>query len=247
MTIASSTDLAGMQRVGRLVAETLAHVRALVRPGVTTAALDEAAARFARARGARSAPQLTYGFPGFTCISVNDAVVHGVPGAHALAAGDVVKLDVTLEVDGYMADSAVTVCVPPVSATAQRLQHAVRQALRRGLEAARAGARVRDIGAAVEAAARAGGATVLRELEGHGIGRRLHEEPSVPNWADPRAGQPLVEGLVLAVEPMLAAQPTRVTEDADGWTLRTARRVLAVHAEHTIVVQRGTPLVLTRL
>lgn len=245
MTIGSETDLAGMQRVGRLVARTLAHMKALVRPGVTTGELDAEAERFARAAGARSAPQLTYGFPGFTCISVNEEIVHGVPGPRALAPGDVVKLDVTLELDGFMADSAVTVLVPPVRPEVQRLQRAARIAFNRGLDAARAGRRLREVGAAVEAAARREGMAVLRELEGHGIGRRLHEAPSVPNWADPRAQTVLREGLVLALEPMLASAGARVVEEADGWTLRTHNRVLAVHHEHTIVIRRGAPLVLT--
>lgn len=245
MTISSEMDLAGMRRVGQVVARTLAHMRAQVRPGVTTAELDAAAARFARGVGARSAPQLTYGFPGFTCISVNEEIVHGIPGPRPLAPGDVVKLDVTLELDGYMADSAVTVLVPPVRPEVQRLQRAARVAFNRGLDAARAGRSLREVGQAVEAAARREGTVVLRELAGHGIGRRLHEAPSVPNWADPRASAVLREGLVLALEPMLASEAARVVEEPDGWTLRTHNRVLAVHHEHTIVVRRGAPLVLT--
>jgi len=245
VTISSEMDLAGMRRVGQVVARTLAHMRAQVRPGVTTAELDAAAARFARGVGARSAPQLTYGFPGFTCISVNEEIVHGIPGPRALAPGDVVKLDVTLELDGYMADSAVTVLVPPVRPEVQRLQRAARVAFNRGLDAARAGRSLREVGQAVEAAARREGTVVLRELAGHGIGRRLHEAPSVPNWADPRASAVLREGLVLALEPMLASEAARVVEEPDGWTLRTHNRVLAVHHEHTIVVRRGAPHVLT--
>jgi methionyl aminopeptidase len=245
MTITSDVELAAMQRVGRLVARTLAHMRAAVRPGVTTEQLDAEGERVARAAGGRSAPQLTYAFPGFTCISVNEEIVHGVPGPRVVAAGDVVKLDVTLELDGFMADSACTVLVPPVAPEAQRLQRAARVAFNRGLDAARAGRRMREVGAAVEGAARKEGAAVLRELEGHGIGRRLHEAPSVPNWPDPRADVVLRDGLVIALEPMLAAAPARVVEERDGWTLRTHNRVLAVHHEHTIVVRRGAPLVLT--
>jgi methionyl aminopeptidase len=144
-----------------------------------------------------------------------------------------------------MADSAVTVLVPPVRPEVQRLQRAARVAFNRGLHAARAGRSLREVGQAVEAAARREGTVVLRELAGHGIGRRLHEAPSVPNWADPRASAVLREGLVLALEPMLASEAARVVEEPDGWTLRTHNRVLAVHHEHTIVVRRGAPLVLT--
>jgi methionyl aminopeptidase len=245
VTISTERDLAGMQRVGRLVARTLAHMRPQVRPGVTTAELDAAGAQFARAAGARSAPQLTYDFPAFNCISVNEEIVHGIPGPRTIEPGDVVKLDVTLELDGYMADSAVTVLVPPVRSDVQRLQRAARIAFNRGLGAARAGRRLQEIGRAVEAAARREGTMVLRELGGHGIGHRLHEPPSVPNWADPRAQQVLREGLVLALEPMLTGEVARVVEEPDGWTLRTHNRVVAVHHEHTIVIRRGTPLILT--
>ena len=245
MTVSSTLDIAGLQRVGQLVARTIAHMRASVRPGITTAELDLIGERFARAEGARSAPQLAYDFPGFNCLSVNDEIVHGVPGARVLAEGDVVKLDVTLELDGYMADSAVTVVIPPVSLEARQLQRAARIAFNHGIAVARAGQSLREVGRAVEAAAKREGAVVVRELTGHGIGRRIHEPPSVPNWADPNARTVLTEGLVIALEPMLTSVPVRVVEEAEGWTLRTHNRVLAVHHEHTILIRRGAPLVLT--
>ena len=246
MTISSEPDLAGMRRVGNLVARTIAHMRSEVRPGMTTAELDGVGERFARAEGARSAPQLAYDFPGFNCLSVNDEIVHGVPGARVLRDGDVVKLDVTLELDGYMADSAVTVIIPPVSLEARQLQRAARIAFNKGLAVARAGTTLREVGRAVESAARREGVAVIRELTGHGIGRRIHEPPSVPNWADPDSRTVLTEGLVIALEPMLTTAPTRVVEENDGWTLRTHNRALAVHHEHTIVIRRGAPLVLTQ-
>jgi methionyl aminopeptidase len=245
MTASSEIDLKGLRRVGQLVARTIAHMRAQVRPGITTAELDAVGERFARAAGARSAPQLAYDFPGFNCLSVNEEIVHGVPGARVLREGDVVKLDVTLELDGYMADSAVTVVIPPVSDEARHLQRAARIAFNQGIAVARAGQSLREVGRAVEAAANREGAVVVRELTGHGIGRRIHEPPSVPNWADPAARTVLTEGLVIALEPMLTSVPVRVVEEADGWTLRTHNRVLAVHHEHTIVIRRGAPLVLT--
>ena len=245
MTVSSTLDISGLQRVGQLVARTIAHMRASVRPGITTAELDLIGERFARAEGARSAPQLAYDFPGFNCLSVNDEIVHGVPGARVLAEGDVVKLDVTLELDGYMADSAVTVVIPPVSLEARQLQRAARIAFNHGIAVARAGQSLREVGRAVEAAAKREGAVVVRELTGHGIGRRIHEPPSVPNWADPNARTVLTEGLVIALEPMLTSVPVRVVEEADGWTLRTHNRVLAVHHEHTILIRPGAPLVLT--
>jgi methionyl aminopeptidase len=245
MTISSESDLAGMQRVGKLVARTIAHMRAELRPGMTTAELDAIGERFARNEGARSAPQLAYDFPGFTCLSVNDEIVHGIPGSRVIREGDVVKLDVTLELDGYMADSAVTVVLAPVSIEARQLQRAARIAFNKGLAVARAGQTLREVGRAVESAARREGAMVIRELTGHGIGRRIHEPPSVPNWADPDSRTVLTEGLVIALEPMLTNVPARVVEEADGWTLSTHNGALAVHHEHTIVIRRGAPLVLT--
>jgi len=246
MSIESERDLHGIRRAGHVVAETLAAMRAAARPGITTAELDEVGARRLTQYGARSAPRMVYGFPGINLISVNDEIVHGVPGARVLRDGDVVKLDVTLELDGYMADSAVTVIIPPVSLEARQLQRAARIAFNKGLAVARAGTTLREVGRAVESAARREGVAVIRELTGHGIGRRIHEPPSVPNWADPASRTVLTEGLVIALEPMLTTSPTRVVEENDGWTLRTYNRALAVHHEHTIVIRRGAPLVLTQ-
>ena len=245
MTIGTDADLSGLQRVGRLVARTLDAMRAEVRPGIATGALDDIAERVARRAGARSAPRLAYHFPGFTCISVNEEIVHGIPGARLLAPGDVVKLDVTLELDGYIADAAVTVLVPPAASEAKRLQRCARQAFNSALRAAHAGAPLAGIGRAVEDEVRRHGFAVIRELSGHGVGRRIHESPSVPNWFDPRARGALSAGLVIAVEPMVSAAPARVVEEPDGWTLRTHNRVLAAHHEHTIVIRAGRPLVLT--
>ena len=245
MTISSQSDLAGMRRVGRLVAETIRAMRAAVRPGITTADLDATAEAFARRAGARSAPQLAYDFPAFTCISVNDEIVHGIPGPRPVRPGDVLKLDVTLELDGFMADSAVTVLVPPATPEAKLLQRAARTAFNRALDAARADAPLSSIGRAVEQEVRRHGFAVVRELSGHGIGRRIHEPPSVSNYHDPRDRTLLKDGLVIAVEPMVTLRPARVEEAADGWTLRTHNGTLAAHHEHTIVVRRGAPHVLT--
>lgn len=245
MTIQSATDLAALQRAGNLVARTLDAVRAAVRPGITTGALDDVGARFARAEGARSAPQLAYDFPGFTCISVNDEIVHGIPGPRVLRAGDVVKLDVTLELDGYIADSAVTVLVPPATVPARDLQRCARQAFNAALRTARAGTRLADLGGAVEREVKRHGFAVVRELTGHGVGRRIHESPSVPNWPDPDVRGVLTPGLVIALEPMVTPRPTRAVQDRDGWTLRTRDGALAVHHEHTIVIRQGAALVVT--
>lgn len=246
MTVRSADELSGLQRVGRLVARTLDVMEAMVAPGVTTRDLDHAAQAFAEAEGAQSAPRLTYNFPGFTCISVNEHVVHGVPGRRAIVAGDIVKLDVTLELDGFFADSARSVLVPPVSDDAARLQAAAVAAFQAGCEAAREGRRMRDVGAAVAAVAREHEVLVLKQLEGHGIGRKLHEAPPVPNWGDPDATTVLHDGMVFALEPMFALSDHMVTDERDGWTVRTRRRSLAIHHEHTIMVRAGAPaLILT--
>lgn len=247
MTIQHASELDAMQRVGRLVARTLDTMTQAVRPDVTTADLDRIAAQCAGAEGARSAPQLTYDFPGFTCISVNDEIVHGVPGPRALRDGDVVTLDVTLELDGFMADSARTVIVGTAPRGAKQLVGTARLALEAGLTAARPGKRVRDVGAAIERTVRSHGGRVFKELAGHGIGRKLHEEPSVPNWDDPSADMILHEGLVIAVEPMISGRVARVVEDRDGWTYRTHNGTLAVHEEHTIMIRNGEPLILTQV
>lgn len=246
MTIASSRDLKELKALGRVVAEVLAEMRAAARPGMTTAELDRVGARSLTKRGARSAPMLEYGFPGWTCLSVNDEIVHGVPGPRRLRAGDVLKIDVTAERGGYVVDAAVTTVLAPGDVRATHLFDVARRAFRRGADAARAGARLNAIGRAIEREATRQGLAVVRELSGHGVGRRIHEDPSVPNYEEPRVRTALWDGLVLAVEPMLTERPVRVVEDADGWTLRTHDGSIAVHYEHTIVVRDGAPVVLTR-
>lgn len=246
MTVRTEEELRGLQRAGRLVAETLDVMAALVAPGVTTMELDRAAEQHATAGGGRSAPRLTYKFPGFTCISVNEQVVHGVPGPRVVAPGDIVKLDVTLELEGFLADSARSILVPPVSEAAVKLDRAAREAFEAGCAAARPGNRVRDVGAAVGAVARAYGVRVLKQLSGHGIGRQLHEAPDVPNWDDPAATVVLHDGMVFALEPMFALSDHAIKDEADGWTVRTRGRSLAIHHEHTIMVREGQPaLILT--
>jgi methionyl aminopeptidase len=245
MSIEHPDELAGLRAAGRVVATTLREVRRLVRPGVTTAELDRAAARSLARQGARSAPRITYGFPGSICISVGDEVVHGIPGARRLRQGELVKLDVTAELDGYYADAAISVPVGRVRPSVARLVATGSAALRAGLGEARAGRPVSAIGGAIEAEVERRGARVLRELTGHGIGRTIHEPPSVPNHADPKASEPLTEGLVLAVEPMIALGGRDVELRPDGWTVATSDGSIAAHVEHTIVVTSGEPLIIT--
>jgi methionyl aminopeptidase len=245
MSIDSDRDWTGLRRAGDVVRLTLDALEREVREGITTGELNEVATAVLAAHGARSAPTLVYGFPGAALISVNDEVVHGVPGARRLERGDVVKLDVTVEKDGYMADAARTVLVPDASDTAQRLRRCVKRAFRKALAAVRVGARVSAIGRAVDAEVRSHGFTVVHGLDGHGIGRTIHEPPSVPNYYNPRQKDVLTEGLVITIEPIICAGSGRAVEDRDGWTIRTADGSLAAHHEHTLVVTNAGPVLLT--
>lgn len=244
MSIESDVDLAGMRAVGRAVAGCLRELRLAVRPGITTAELDAVCARELRRRGARPAPALLMGFPASACISVGDEAVHGIPGPRRIRPGDVVKLDVTAELQGYVADAAVTVVVPPASRMARELAACAAAALSRALDEAGAGRPLSAIGRAVEREVRRRGFRVLAEHCGHGTGRAVWERPTIPTVFVP-SGERLAEGQVLALEPIIAAADDRVVDAGDGWTLRTRGGSLAAHAEHTIVVRRGRPLVLT--
>jgi methionyl aminopeptidase len=245
VSIKSAADRRGLEAAGTVVRLTLDALAAAVQPGVTTAELDALAADVFAAHGARSAPALVYGFPGTVLISVNDEVVHGIPGARRIERGDVVKLDVTVERGGYMADAARTVVVEGAAAEAQRLAGCAERAFLAALEVATAGCKVREIGRVVERTVRGEGFTVIRGLTGHGIGRTIHEPPSVPNHFDPWQQDVLTEGLVLTIEPIICAGREGVTQAADGWTIRTRDGSLAAHHEHTLVVTRGRPVLLT--
>jgi methionyl aminopeptidase len=244
MSIEHPNELKGLQAAGRVVAEALRAMAARVRPGVTTAELDAVAAGVFKRHGARSAPQLAYDFPGVTCISVDDEAVHGIPGPRRLKSGELVKLDVTAELEGYYADACVSVPVGTVAPRTQRLVAAARSGLRAGMEVAVAGARTGDIGAAVQAEIERRGFSVCRELTGHGIGRTIHEPPTVANVAG--GNERLTDGLVLTVEPIIAAGEGEVHVAPDRWTVRTDDGSVSAHVEHTIVVRDGAPpLILT--
>ena len=244
MSIESAEDWVGLREAGRVTRLTLDALERHVRIGVTTAELDAIAAAVLAEHRARSAPALVYGFPGTVLISINDEIVHGVPGARQLQRGDLVKLDVTVEKDGYIADAARTVVVEDGSATAQGLKSCAASALRAAMRVARAGTLVNEIGRAVTREVRRHGFTVVRGLTGHGIGRTIHEMPEVPNEYNPRQRDVLTEGLVLTIEPLISAGSAHTRQDADGWTIRTHDGSLSAHSEHTLVITNGAPLVL---
>jgi len=245
VSIQDEYELNALRDVGRIVRQVLDAMKAQVRPNVTTRYLDDVGKEVMDKNGARSAPSMVYHFPGANCISLNDEAVHGVPGGRKLHEGDIVKLDVTVEKNGYMADAAVTVPVGKVSPQAERLIACAERAFERAMLVARAGFRVFEIGRVVEREVRRSGFAVIRELGGHGIGRTIHELPHVPNYPDPGARQILNEGLVITVEPIIATGSGRVYTDKDGWTVRTGDRGISAHFEHTLVITSGEPLLLT--
>jgi methionyl aminopeptidase len=237
-------ELAGLRAAGRVVAQTIRELRRLVRPGIMTAELDAEAARIFAAHGARSGPRLDYDFPGTTCISVGDEAVHGIPGPRRLRDGELVKLDVTAELNGFYADACRTVAVGKAKPSALKLIGAAESGLKRGMAAATAGATVNDIGIAVQGEVEQRGFAVCGALSGHGIGRKIHEEPTVFNVALPGPSPTLTEGLVITIEPIIAAGAGEVVEDGE-WVVRTSDGSLSAHAEHTLVITDGAPLVLT--
>jgi len=245
VSINGPEELEGMQAAGAVVRAMLDAMRDEVRVGISTAELDDVGAGVMRQHGARSAPAMVYRFPGVSCISVNDEAVHGIPGPRALQDGDLVKLDVTIEKDGFMADAALTVPVGEVTEERRNLIACAERAFAKAMLVARAGFRVWEIGQAVEREVRRSGFSVIRELAGHGIGRTIHEAPRVPNYPDTRDNQVLTEGLVITVEPIIAAGSGKVFVAPDKWTMITADHRASAHYEHTIVITKGAPMVLT--
>jgi methionyl aminopeptidase len=245
MSIKSSLELEKLRAIGRIVRLALDRTASAVRPGVTTRELNDVGAGVLREQGAEAAPPKVYGFPGALCISVNDEAIHGIPGDRVIRAGDLVKLDLVAEKDGFFADAAVTVPAGEVLPEAALLARAAESAFGKALRVARVGYRVYDIGREVEREVRHHGFSVMRELCGHGVGRTIHEAPHVPNYFDPAQRARLTEGLVITIEPILAAGRGRGELGRDGWTVRTADRSLSAHYEHTIVITRGEPILLT--
>jgi methionyl aminopeptidase len=245
MSIRSHSELKKLQVIGKIVRAALDEMSQAVRPGITTGELDHICAVVLRNHGAESAPPKTYRFPGIACISVNDEAIHGIPGKRALEDGDLVKLDLTAEKDGFFADAAVTVRVGQVSQAADDLVRCAENSFREALKAARAGNRIYEIGRSVEREVRRCGFSVMKELCGHGVGRAIHEEPSIPNYHDPRRRGRLHEGLVITIEPIIAAGSGGAELQSDRWTVRTADRSLAAHYEQSIVITKDRPILLT--
>ena len=244
MSIESDGDLDGMREAGRITTETLDALQNAVAEGITTGELDAIARDVLDRNGARSAPVMVYGFPGTVLISINDEIVHGIPGARRLVRGDLVSLDVTIEKDGFIADAARSVIVGTGSKTAHELIAAAESSLKAALQVARAGNHVNEIGRAVQREVRRRGFRVVNGLCGHGVGRTIHEEPQVPNVYDRWQRDMLTEGLVLTIEPMITAGSAQPVQSPDGWTLKTRDGSLAAHCEHTLMITKGMPVIL---
>ncbi len=241
-------DLNAFKRIGRIVGLTIQEMAHHLEPGITTLELDVIGRAFLDKHGARSAPELVYRFPGATCISVNDEAAHGVPGPRVVQRGDLVNIDVSAELDGYYADSGASFGVPPVAIEAQQLLDATREALQKALGVARAGLPIQMVGRVVENFARDRGYTIIRNLGGHGIGRKLHQEPNfIPHHYDRTEKRRFVEGTVLTLEPFLSTGAIDVTEQSDGWTLKTPNGELSAQFEHTMIITRGKPILLTEV
>lgn len=235
-----------MRQAGQVVAEVLEHLAAMIRPGLKTKELDTAAHALLRQRGAQPAFLGYRGFPATVCVSINEEVVHGIPGERRIQDGDLVSLDAGAVVEGWYADAATTVAVGAVSALGLRLMGTTQRALEVGIEQMVAGNRLSDISYAIQQAVEREGFGIVREFVGHGIGHALHEDPAIPNFGPPHTGPRLKAGMVLAIEPMVTAGGHDVDILGDGWTAVTTDRSLAAHFEHTIALTEQGTMVLTR-
>ena len=246
MTADSPKDIQYLKAIGRICAETLRKMMSATRAGMTTRELDEIGRALLEAEGAHSAPQVTYNYPAATCISVSPVIAHGIPDEYVLREGELIHIDVSAELDGYYADTGASLVVSRRDRDLERLLEATRATLTKALHAAKAGNLLSGIGRTVHAEAKKRGYNVIYDLTGHGIGRGLHESPrSILNFYDPQDHRILNEGLVLAIEPFLTTGIGRVVEENDGWSLRTMDRAIAAQFEHTIVVTRNEPIILT--
>ena len=242
----SAAEVAKIAAAGEILAECLDMLAAEARPGVSTADLDRLAERFIREHGGVPTFLGYRGFPGSICASPNDMVVHGIPGGYRIAEGDIMSIDAGVTLDGYVADSAITLPMGAVDAEALRLLDVTRESLEAGIAQCHEGARLGDLSHAVQEVVEVAGFSVVRSLVGHGVGREMHEDPQIPNYGDPGRGPRLEEGWVLAIEPMVNAGGHEVFVADDGWSISTGDGSLSAHFEHTVAVGKKAPRVLTR-
>jgi methionyl aminopeptidase len=242
----STREIDLMAAAGAVVAETLALCEERLEPGISMVELDRIADEYIRSRGAVPTSKGYKGYPAATCISPNDMIVHGIPGSYRAQEGDIISVDVGVTKDGMIADSAATFPVGEISAEAQRLLDVCRVALEAGIDAAQLGANVGDISAAVQVVVEDAGFSIVRSLVGHGVGKAYHEDPQVPNFVTAFRGPELLEGMTLAIEPMITAGGADVYQHDDEWSISTLDGSLAAHFEHTVAITASGPRVLTR-
>jgi methionyl aminopeptidase len=246
MTADSQKDIDYLKAIGRICAETLRRMMDATRSGMTTRELDEIGRALLETEGARSAPQAMYNFPGATCISVSPVIAHGIPGEHVLREGELIHIDVSAELDGYYADTGASMMVSKRERNLEKLLDATKSTLTKALHAAKAGNPLNGIGRTVQNEARKRGYNVIYDLTGHGIGHKLHESPGeILNFHNPNDRRILNDGLVLAIEPFLTTGIGRTVTERDGWTIRTMDRAIAAQFEHTIIVTKNEPIILT--
>ena len=245
IAVKNSRELSVMREACVVSARALKLAGEAVEPGVTTGEIDRLVRKYIESQGAKPSFLGYGGFPASACISVNNTVIHGIPGKYVIRAGDIVSVDVGAYLNGYHGDNAGTFAAGEVSAKAQALMDATRESLYEGIRAARAGGRIGDIGAAVQRYVEVRGYSVVRQFVGHGVGTNLHEDPSVPNFGTPGRGPRLVPGMTLAVEPKINAGGPDVEILSDGWTTVTKDGSLSAHFEHTIAITADGPVILT--
>ena len=245
ITIKSRREMEAMERAGAIVGATLSLLKHSVEPGITTAELNRIADKNIRSLGAVPAFLGYQGFPGAICASVNEEIVHGIPGKRVLQEGDIIKMDVGATIDGFIGDAAISVAVGKISDEAQQLMDDTEASLYAGIAAAQPGNRVGDIGAAVAGYAAPRGYGLVRQFVGHGVGRNLHEDPQVPNYGEPGKGALLRPGMCICIEPMLNLGTEATTILGDDWTVVTADGALSAHFEHTLAITQDGPKILT--
>ncbi len=248
MQISSEKDLRGMQRIGEICGLTLKLMLDCAEAGMSTRDLDDIGRDFLKKKGAVSAPIRAYKFPGFTCISLNDEAAHGIPRKDRfIAAGDLLNVDVSAVLEDYWGDTGATIIVPPAQPTLEKLCRATRRALYLSIDMARPGQRANAIGRAVEKLARKNGYRTLRQLGGHGVGRHIHEKPSIPNYYNKRNNDVLKDGMVVTLEPFFNTGRGRIKTEDDGWTLRTVDGSVSAQYEHTIIINGDDPILVTKV
>lgn len=247
MIVRNEHDLQGIQRIGQICGEALKYMLAHVEPGITTKELDQIGAAFLKKQGAASAPITAYQYPGWTCISLNDQVAHGIPGKKVVKEGDVINIDVSAVLEGYWGDTGASMLVGEGTKRHKKLLTDTRSALYAGIKQAKAGQTVNMIGKTIERYAKKGRYRVLKQLSGHGVGRHIHEDPTVPNFYTRKARQRLQDGLVITIEPFFNLGRGIIVTDRDGWTLRTPDKSISAQYEHTVIINGDDPILVTKV